>query len=267
MLGKADSLFESGNYEESGLFYEWVIYSGTQQGLISRAAFGRIESFKQLGQYERAARFIDQLPKVSIPDSVLSHLIYESLLANYLSGNYQEVISRYLMSGRLIENTQYTAGSDLLICLSKLRTGEYMQVPSSAESYIRHAAPAELSDSLMAEFRSLFDPGNTPKLKNPRTARILSMIIPGSGQIYAGYPGDGLISFGLHALAIGGAGLAFINGLYITGWIGGFGVLQKLYFGGNHRAAELAEEKNRLKKESFIQPAVNFLIGISDGEN
>jgi len=264
ILAKADSLMESGDFGQAGLYYEWAMYSESGTDVYFSAINGRIRSLKKQGHYFRAADFIDRLPKAALPDSVSLPIIYESLLLNYLDGNYEEVRSRYLLSGQYLSGSAYKTGADLLVCLSNLMTGNYDNVLTSAEEYIKQVAPSDHTDSLLVEFKTIFDINEIPKPRNPRTARILSMIIPGSGQAYAGYPGDGFISFGLHALALGGAGLAFVHGFYVTGWIGGLGLLQKLYFGGNQRAAHLAEEKNRLNREKFVQPAIAFLISLSE---
>jgi len=264
ILHKADSLFKVGNYSQSGLTYEWILYSESDPASTDLAMLGRIQSYKKLSQYEKAIDYIDRVNTIELSDSLRVALIYESLLLNYLAENYHEVQSRLLMSKQLLKETSYFNDASLLLCLSQLKAGNWKRASTSSEAYIYNLAPFEKAESLITEFHSIFDTLQAPKLKKPRTARILSMIVPGSGQAYAGYPFDGFISFGLHVIALGGAGLAFTQGLYITGWIGGFGVLQKLYFGGNHRAADLAEQKNQLNKENFIQPASSFLISISE---
>ncbi len=263
ILQKADSLFKVGEFEQSGLTYEWILYTESYPEDIDRAILGRVGSYKQLHLYDKAIDYIDRVNTVELSDSLRAALMYESLLLNYLAGNYHEVQSRLLMSKHLLQETSYFNDARLLLCLSQLKAGDWKNASISSESYIYGIAPIEKAESLVTEFHSVFDTLQAPKLKKPRTARILSMIVPGSGQAYAGYPLDGFISFGLHVISLGGAGLAFTQGLYITGWLGGFGVLQKLYFGGNHRAANLAEQKNRLNKENFIQPASSFLISVS----
>jgi len=257
----------AGEYSKSGLAYEWIIYSGPSPGIEARAVLGRIQSFKKLNLFDQAGSCLDQVNIFAMPDSMKAKILYESLLVNYLAGNFQEVQSRFLMARPFLQNTNFNPTGKLLLCLSHLKSGQWGLVPKSAESFIRTAAPPEKADSLIAQFYILFDTLQPPRLKNPKTARILSMIIPGSGQIYSGYLGDGLISFSLHLLAIGGAGFAFTQGLYVSGWIGGFGLLQKIYFGGIQRAEELAEQKDRLNKELYIQPALTYLIGLSEEYN
>jgi len=264
VFNKADSLFLVGDYHQAGLAYEWIIFSGPGPDQEIRAILGRVQSYKKLGLFDQAGSLLDQVNILEIPDSIKAAVVYETLLVSYLSGNYMEVQSRFLLGRPYIQNSGFGKQSKLLICLSHLKNGKWDQASISGESYIKSVSPPSQTDSLLDRFHIIFNPTNQPKLKDSRKARIFSMIIPGSGQIYSGYVKDGLISFGLHLLAVGGAGFAFSQGLYISGWIGGFGLLQKLYFGGIQRAEELSEQKNRLKKESFIQPASNFLIGLAE---
>ena len=263
----ADSLFLAEEFRQSGLAYEWIVFSTQDSDQKARALLGRTQSLKKLGLYEQASSYIDQINLLELHDSTRAAFMYESLLVNYLSENFHEVQSRFLMSRSSLINTSFFGQARLLQCLSQLESGKWKQMNLAAESFIKEIAPPEKADSLISHFDIIFDTLQAPRLKNPKTARIMSMIIPGSGQIYSGYPGDGLISFSLHALALGSAGLAFTQGLYISGWIGGFGLLQKLYFGGTQRAADLSEQKNRLNKELFIQPVSTYLISISERYN
>ncbi len=260
----ADSLYSVEQYGEAGLVYEWILYSANDPKSKEKALLGRINALKKLAYYDKALEYIDKANIVGLRDSTRAILIYESLLLNYLQHNYEEVQSRFLMSKFLLKPSQYYPDANLLLCLSQLKSGDWEKGIKTSYSYIQMAAPKEEFKHLIQNFEILLDTANTPKIKKAKTARILSMIIPGAGQVYAGYPIEGLTSFGLHILALGGAGFAFTQGLFVSGWVGGFGVLQKLYFGGNHKAAELTEQKNRLKKESFVQPAINFLISISE---
>ncbi len=264
---QADSLFMAGEFHQAGLAYEWIIYSGTTPGQEARAVLGRVQSFKKLSLFDQAGRHLDQVNIFELPDSMRVAIIYETLLVNYLSGNYQEVLSRFLMARPILQKSDFHKDSKLIQCLSQMKSGQWALASISAESFIELSAPPEKADSLITQFYTLFDTLQSPRFKNPKTARILSMIIPGSGQVYSGYLGDGLISFSLHLLALSGAGFAFSQGLFITGWIGGFGLLQKLYFGGIQRAAELSEQKSRLNKEIFIQPASAYLLGIAEMSN
>lgn len=261
----ADSLFSAGDFIGAGLAYEWALYSGTEGEAEAGAKLGRARAFKNQGLFGEAGTTLDRINLYDLPDKFMAPVIYETILVNYLAGNYPEVQSRFLLGKKFLEDSDYEKGAKLVLCLSQLHSGQWDLFTVSAESFIKKASP-ENADSLISGLYEIFDTIRAPKEINPRKARIMSMIIPGSGQVYAGSFKEGAISFGLHAIALGGAGIAFLNGFYITGWIGGFGLLQKLYFGGVMRAEDMAREKNRLNKQLFAQPVSGYLIAIDGSQ-
>lgn len=261
---RADSLYNAGDYQLSGLAFEWILYSGNSPEHKARAVLGRVQSFKKQDLFEKAGIYLDKVNIIDLPDYLRAEILYESILVNFLSNNYQEAISRYLMARSILDDSDFKNKGQLVYCLSQLNSGQWAKAINSGQSYIETSAPPDIVDSLLNQFHNILDTLQLPRMKNPKTARILSMIIPGSGQAYSGYPGDGFLSFSLHLLALGGAGLTFSQGLFVTGWLGGFGLLQKLYFGGVLRAEELAKQKNRLNRENFIQPAFTLMVGIAE---
>ncbi len=88
--------------------------------------------------------------------------------------------------------------------------------------------------------------------KNPKTARVLSMILPGAGQFYAGDIKNGLNSLLLNALlgfwfVTTGLAYTFVDAAAtVTPW------LFRYYGGGIRRAGEIVEKKEgRAASEDF----------------
>jgi TM2 domain-containing membrane protein YozV len=101
-----------------------------------------------------------------------------------------------------------------------------------------------------AEFEKLFRQAERVARKSPKTARLLSMFLPGAGQFYAGDIKNGLNSLLLNGLlgywfVATGINYSFIDaGATVTPW------LFRYYGGGIRRAGEILETKKeeRLKK-------------------
>jgi tetratricopeptide (TPR) repeat protein len=91
-----------------------------------------------------------------------------------------------------------------------------------------------------------------PRAKSPKVAGALSAILPGSGHLYAGQPGQATSSFLLNALFIAGAVLAFENDSPV---LGGILIFFELgwYQGGIRSAAEAAREENQKQERSYRQ--------------
>jgi hypothetical protein len=80
------------------------------------------------------------------------------------------------------------------------------------------------------------------------------------GQIYAGYPKEGLVSAGLQALSLGFGVYHVLNRYYFIGFFTGAGLFQTFYFGGARRASLMAEETNRKRKARNNQKLRAILV-------
>lgn len=105
---------------------------------------------------------------------------------------------------------------------------------------------------------SLFDVLVKIKTPNPRTAKILSMCLPGLGQFYAGDIKNGINSFlltgGLFVLGMNIAqSLTFFDALLaVAPWF------QRYYMGGYGRAEKIAEERLREKQNKIYLALINL---------
>ena len=88
----------------------------------------------------------------------------------------------------------------------------------------------------------------------------MSFLMPGLGQIYAGYAKEGLVSAGLQALALGFGVYHVLNRYYMIGFFTGAGLFQTFYFGGARRASIMAEETNRKRKARNSQKIRALLV-------
>jgi hypothetical protein len=99
------------------------------------------------------------------------------------------------------------------------------------------------------------------KLKHKKTvlAGLLSAMVPGLGQLYAGYPKEALNSFALNGLLISGLVITSINYTWFDGVLA-FGTwLPRYYIGGIKLAAKLAKQRNLDKKNLLFQKRVNLI--------
>jgi tetratricopeptide (TPR) repeat protein len=94
---------------------------------------------------------------------------------------------------------------------------------------------------------------NPPELphRSPTVAKMLSTVIPGTGQIYTGHTLDGLIGLGLHGALIAGTIGAVGAGLEGAAGISAF-FTWGFYRTQRSNAATLAQDFNTLAEERFI---------------
>ena len=112
------------------------------------------------------------------------------------------------------------------------------------------------------EVETLYRSKRLPHLKSPKRATILSIFLPGLGQTYAGYPGEGIISLSLNVAALGILVFGAVNAYYISGYVVGAGFLQNFYNGGQKRAAILANKHNYRVTREFNDSIHHFLMSI-----
>jgi TolA-binding protein len=153
---------------------------------------------------------------------------------------YQELIRQYPGSA-IAERAAY------LIGWSYLRQRQWTEAREAfaeldAESPYR--APGE-------RLAAALDPSPELPHRSPTVARILSTVLPGTGQIYAGHTVDGLIGLGLHGALIAGTTGAVLAGLQGAAGIGAF-FTWGFYRTQMSNAATLAGDFNAQAEERFI---------------
>ena len=86
--------------------------------------------------------------------------------------------------------------------------------------------------------------GTPLPLKSPKLAQLLSTVVPGSGQIYAGKTRNGLISLGINVAFFYLLGDSVADKRYVDA-VGIFLVGSRFYWGNRHNAKKWAMEHNR----------------------
>jgi hypothetical protein len=126
---------------------------------------------------------------------------------------------------------------------------------------------AEAEEPLQAAFpdgdlrlvRELLAEAGRQKRKSPRTARLLSALLPGAGQAYAGDAADGL-----NALAVNGgiavlAAAAAVNRYYPEAVLLVLFPLRRYYTGNIGNAGRLAEQRNAAAEREYRRRVLDAL--------
>lgn len=263
LFAKGDSLYVSQEFQYSLIEYERVLFNGCSKEIKSQILLKKSDCYKQLGLYESAIQELFRIDIRSLNPSVSNKYIYKISLCYYLN---HEIDLANIYINLLSENLNGnpTAESALLGLQIKNELAEYELANKYAEDYLLlTVTDTRLRDSLLSSVNELYDSENLPKLKNEKTARTMSFIIPGLGQIYAGYPLNGLLSLALCAGSIYAGGLLFSSAMYVTGAIGGIGLFIKFYFGGISRTTYLVNKKNSQRMSLFNSKVENLVFGFS----
>ncbi|MFY0605205.1 MAG: hypothetical protein JXR10_00725 [Cyclobacteriaceae bacterium] len=237
---RADSSLASGNLSLAALQYEEQAFF--EKDLVNQSEWLLRKSYcyKALGQYENAISTLTRIRRT--PNDSLNQLVgYEIILANYLAGHYeasyQAVLKQKLRSKELSKEILYLEALNLLALNRWQDAKELVQ---------KHEALMVISSE---EVELLFEGKMEPKKISK--AFNLSMLLPGVGQMYAGYFGKGLFSGAVQAGLVGASVYSLINGYFFTGTFSGVAFFYTFYFGGARYAKELAVKNNSKRSKEL----------------
>jgi tetratricopeptide (TPR) repeat protein len=252
----ADSLSQVGQYALAATYYEKAIFEQSNIGnnvqIINELLFKKTQLLKAQKTFDEAWQTTQRFDLTDLSDSLQFRYRYESALCAYLSQRYAEAHNQLQQTRFYVRDTLLTEGLDVLEILT---LNELERWTESKEIFSRYVSRNRLTINVEELYAFL-----KKKPKNPDKAQLLSFLMPGLGQAYAGYWKQGLVSAGLQALALGFGVYHVLNRYYLIGFFTGAGLFQAFYFGGTRRAVLMAEETNRKRKARYNQQLRATLI-------
>ena len=239
----ADSLLGAGNFDRAALEYERVIFRASNSSDVNNALFGRINSFKKMQQFDKAAQELLRIRLFTLNQEQMLEYFYEKILCNYLSGSFIEA------RGAIDE--MYLNIPDSTLCHATLIIqifvyNELQQWDLARQTALYYSATLSSpeNENMNALIESLYANKNLPKLKSQKVSNVLAFV-PGLAHIYAGEWVEGSVSFFLNSAVLAFGAYQILNGYYLTGYLLGAGILSATYFGGFNRSAYLLQLYNQ----------------------
>ena len=245
----ADSLYAARNFERAALEYERAIFRAQTPDVVNRALFGRVQSFKQMQQFDKASEEILRIRLFTLSNDKMADYFYEKILCNYLAGAFSEargaIDEMYLNmpDSSLLSNTLILQ----VFVYNELK--EWYLAQQTAMSFAQ-SLPSPEKEKLEATIEMLYSKKNFPKLKSEQLSSVFAFI-PGLAHIYTGHLAEGSVSLLINSAAFAFGVYQVWHGYYLTGYIIGAGILGATYFGGFNRAAYLLQKHNDEKLRSF----------------
>ena len=243
----ADSLLQLGKYKEAALVYEYAYFNSNNQQ--DQVTFLLSKSFceKKGNMYNEALNTLQRISLNNLSNQYRYIVWSQKALMNFLLNDYENARAEL----NNVKDNLELAYSDSILILEVLTLNQLGEWDLAKNTIMKYPQYSALIDSLY-QF--------TPRLKNEKLALVLSGIVPGSGQIYAGYPAEGLLSIGFLAATLFGGYALFTNGFYFSSISSGGGLALRFYTGGARRAKYLAEKRNAIRTERFNNLIKNQLI-------
>lgn len=247
ILSKAQKAF-SDSIADFLLEKEYAIWKNTEGDtalvrLVTEKAF----VYRKLEKYSDAIREIERaVTFVSVNNVSNLKWKYEALTNYYLAKEYQKAYAilqdfTYADAGTLNKRNEYLY----------LRWGTLIELKEWKKCKTEFLSQID-SFGLLNLKADILQLPDTILEKNPVKARRMSMLLPGSGSMYAGYPLKGAASFLINGAFATATVLLAVNALYITSFASGFLPLNKFYK-GNIKLAEQLTYRKKAEKELNIK--------------
>jgi tetratricopeptide (TPR) repeat protein len=243
---KGDSLYASCQYFEASIEYERQIFSAESQVNLHYYKYKKALCYKMLKKFDQALEELQQIYFSNSSDSLFQRVYYEQSLCFYLNGEPAKAlwkIDDYFH--RSADTATYQNFMPVrLLCLNE--TSQWEEAQKCFMRFIQmQNFTSEKKTKMQQIVNNLYKKRNLPHIKSIKKAENWSRFIPGSGQVYAGHTGEGIVNFIINASMLAFAAQQAYNGFYITGYLAGLGLFNKTYHGGIKRSGILASQKNK----------------------
>jgi len=258
-LAYADSLFSNASYQLAAMEYEHTYFLSTDNIEKATSLLRKSYCLKNLYEFTKAYETLQRISMSNIPDSTQFSIRYEKILVSHLAGDEQQAETG-------ISDLDYATKDSLLLnksLLLKIIVKNELQKWNDADSLLRVYVRYKQIILAPSDFTSLL---KKPRLLNPKTMKVISYFIPGSGQICTGHVFRGISSIAFQGTFLLYAIVSIRDGFYISGVTTGLGIFQMFYFGGTRYAYYLAEKNNAKKLSIYNKKIKDFLLKTERGK-
>jgi len=241
----ADSLFKNKLYSIAAIEFERAFFYAEDVEEKNYSLLKKAECLKQLEKFELAEKCLMRINYFGISDTMVYTARHQTALCAYLSEHFTNAESQLLQMQLSVKDTNLTSASLPLFALVLNELQKWDEAKNVLLKYIKNSSIKQTTkDSLKRETENLYQTKNYPKLKKANKAKVLASIIPGMGQVYAGYFWEGAANGSFQAIALLATAYGIYTGYYVTSAVVSFGLFQKFYAGAIVRTDFLVQKKN-----------------------
>ncbi len=237
-----NSLINQKEYQSALLEIRRAEYYKTTNNIFD-LQHAKFVCLRGLGDYEKGIYEYETLPADSLKNDIKTAL--EIAKMYYLIGNFQKCITT-LDKELINKDNDNLHNANIIKAAANSRMG-YVEETINSINIARNFSDNDYINTFNEKF--IYDFKNL-KLKNPTTAKILS-IIPGAGYLYAGHKGSAMTAFAVNAL------LAYAT--YTSIKAENYGIVAltsffslSFYIGNINGAGKSAKRYNENKKNKLI---------------
>jgi TM2 domain-containing membrane protein YozV len=210
--------------------------------------------------YDRAVEEFQSIYFTNFNDTLYKQVCYQQSLCYFLNGEPSKAlwkIDEYFH--RSLDSVSFSVFMPVKL-FSLNATCQWKQAFQCFREYVKlQKFSPEKEHRVLEIVNSLYSKKNLPKIRSEEAAENWSRFIPGAGQIYAGEPAEGAVNLAINSSILVFAGYQLYYHYYLTGYLVGLGLFNKIYHGGMKRAGILAVQKNKEQLINFNQKVSSLI--------
>lgn len=246
----ADSLFSAGRLDEALPVYQRTAYFN--RPVVDAEVLSRIaDCFISGGDLEKALEFYDHSYFAQTNDSIKKEVLFRKSACYLRSHNYNFALMELLsLEDRL--SPGFEKKRNFYLGMTWFGLEDFVKAGSYFEKAAEDSTSQQKIKAIFADTRHFYRP-------HPKLASWLSIILPGTGQIYSGEVWSGINSLMLTGFFVG-------LGFYIVSVTSPVDALftalpwfQRYYQGGFQRAADFAKNKRSENRSRIFNEVLSVI--------
>ncbi|MGZ3862372.1 MAG: hypothetical protein ACXVPN_03355 [Bacteroidia bacterium] len=248
-----DSLHSAGNYRDASLAYEKAIYFNSNPLSKAQLSLKRAQTLKQISSFDIAEQTLSRVDLSTLSDSMIYLVKYNAALCAYLNADFSMAESHLIQLIYFGRDTSKIHNCFPLYALTLNELNKYDSAKKYLTAYVQrsYVPDNETAKVRLREIDSLYAAKSHPHLKRVRKAKTMSLIIPGLGQMYAGYWGEGITAMACNAIFLGLTGVGIYYKYYVTSVLYSYTVFTKFYSGNLSRVEYLVKKRNYRVEKNY----------------
>ncbi|MCH8331155.1 MAG: hypothetical protein IH946_07215 [Bacteroidetes bacterium] len=250
--GYADSLLAARGYTTALKEYRRVVFFGNDE--YKKLAYPHIaECYLYKGEYKKAISYYDLAFNTQSNDSLRKEYILKKSLCYTLNKDYTLALGE-IFGLKTNKSDHFEKRKNFHLGILYFQTAEY----EKAKEHIK--VSVDTTDRVLAvRIDSIFKANRKIERLKPGVAQVLSLILPGLGQIYAGEIGKALNSL----ILTGGLAVLFVYTAstysILDAILGVFPWYQRYYIGGSTHAGDMVRLKKKVRREKVYNRLIQTL--------
>lgn len=249
LLNLAHELYRRGRWDEAITEYKRFLFFHSDSSEKALALYRIGLCYRQLGEDEKALNFFRKA--LSTAGKQLREEVLLSTAALLMEQNRlynAEMLLKSVFYSTENKNTKFKSGVMLGLCYAM----QYRWY------HAKHIFAQILRKEKHKKLFQILEEAAKVKLKSPEKARRLSALLPGMGQIYAGFPWQGLSSLTVNLLFLYPLTYHFVHKRLLDAIVVYLPLFQRYYRGAEEKAAELVRRRNRDLLEKYVEKVFDY---------